>query len=201
VRTRAFGVLAVHAEDGPLLSHVPFVLSEDGGAADLHLVRSNPIARLDGVSAVIAVSGPDGCFSPDWYGFDDQVPAWNYVAAHIRGRLERLGDHLMRDMLDWQSAAYEERLLPKRLWAAEKMNTDPLDRLMRPIQPFRLHIERIDATWKLNQNKPKAARRGGDNGLLGGRSGDGRPRAADAFYSRVNAPVLRVVMDMTAVTP
>lgn len=160
VRARAFGVLAVNAEAGPLLSHVPFLLSEDGASADLHLVRSNPIARLDGVAAVIAVSGPDGYVSPDWYGVEDQVPTWNYVAAHIRGRLERLGDGLMRDMLDRQSAAYESRLLPKRPWTADKMSEGALDRLMRQILPFRLHVERIDATWKLNQNKPEAARIG-----------------------------------------
>lgn len=160
VRSRAFGVLAVNAEAGPLLSHVPFLLSEDGGSADLHLVRSNPIARLDGVPAVIAVSGPDGYVSPDWYGVEDQVPTWNYVAAHVRGRLERLGDGLMRDMLDRQSAAYETRLLPKRPWTADKMSEGALERLMRSILPFRLHVERIDATWKLNQNKPAAARIG-----------------------------------------
>jgi transcriptional regulator len=160
LRARAFGVLAVNGEAGPLLSHVPFLLSEDAATADLHLVRSNPIARLDGVAAVIAVSGPDGYVSPDWYGVEDQVPTWNYVAVHVRGRLERLGEELMRDMLDRQSAAYEERLRPKRPWTADKMTDGALDRLMRSILPFRLHVERIDATWKLNQNKPEAARLG-----------------------------------------
>jgi len=184
VRTRAFGVLVVNAEGGPFLSHVPFLLSEDGGAADLHLVRSNPIARLDGVSAVIAVSGPDGYVSPDWYGLDDQVPTWNYVAAHIRGRLERLGDHLMRDMLDRQSAAYEERLLPKRPWTAEKMNADALDRLMRSILPFRLHVERIDATWKLNQNKPEAARLGAVEAMAGSAVG----QQTDALARLMRSP-------------
>ena len=58
---RGFGVLAVNAPAGPLLSHVPFLLAEDGGAAELHLVRSNPIARALGgpQPAVLAVSGPD----------------------------------------------------------------------------------------------------------------------------------------------
>jgi transcriptional regulator len=158
LRARAFGTLAVNAEAGPLLSHVPFLLAEDAASADLHLVRSNPIARMDGVAAVIAVSGPDGYVSPDWYGIDDQVPTWNYVAVHLRGRLERLGDGLMRDMLDRQSTAYEDRLAPKRPWTADKMSAGALDRLMRSILPFRLHVERIDATWKLNQNKPEAAR-------------------------------------------
>jgi transcriptional regulator len=182
VRARAFGVLAVNAEAGPLMSHVPFLLSEDGTTADLHLVRSNPIARMDGVPAVIAVSGPDGYVSPDWYGVEDQVPTWNYVAAHIRGRLERLGEGLMRDMLDRQSAAYEERLRPKTPWTADKMSGGALDRLMRSILPFRLHVERIDATWKLNQNKPEAARTGAAEAMA--RSGIGQETEALARLMR-----------------
>lgn len=182
LRARAFGILAVNAEQGPLLSHVPFLLSEDGASADLHLVRSNPIARLDGVPAVIAVSGPDGYVSPDWYGVDDQVPTWNYVAAHLRGRLERLGEGLMRDMLDRQSAAYEQRLLPKPPWTAGKMNVDALERLMRQILPFRLHVERIDATWKLNQNKAESARLGAAERME--RSGIGQETAALARLMR-----------------
>jgi transcriptional regulator len=160
LRARAFGMLAVNAEAGPLLSHVPFLLSADAASADLHLVRSNPIARMDGVPAVIAVSGPDGYVSPDWYGMGDQVPTWNYVAVHVRGRLERLPEALMRDMLDRQSAALEARLLPKSPWTADKMSEGALDRMMRAILPFRLHVDRIDATWKLNQNKPDTARLG-----------------------------------------
>lgn len=171
VRARAFGTLAVSADTGPLLSHVPFLLAPDAATADLHLVRSNPIARLDGVSAVIAVTGPDGYVSPDWYGLEDQVPTWNYVAVHLRGRLERLPDEAMRDMLDRQSAAYEERLLPKAPWKTDKMSDGAMERLMRMILPFRLQIDTIDSTWKLGQNKPEAARGGAAFGLEGSEIG------------------------------
>ena len=84
-RDRAFGVLALSAEEGPLLSHVPFLLSEDGSMADLHLVRSNPVVRAlhEPQRAKIAVQGPDAYISPDWYGVEDQVPTWNYVAVHL----------------------------------------------------------------------------------------------------------------------
>ena len=44
-RSRAFGILSVNGAEGPMLAHVPFLLSEDGATADLHLVRSNPVAR------------------------------------------------------------------------------------------------------------------------------------------------------------
>ena len=158
LRARAFGTLAVNGEEGPHLAHVPFLLSEDAATADLHLVRSNPIARMDGVAAVIAVAGPDGYVSPDWYGAEDQVPTWNYIAVHMRGRLERLPEAAMRGMLERQSAAYETRLAPKRPWTVDKMSAEAVDRMMRQILPFRLQVDRIDSTWKLNQNKPEAVR-------------------------------------------
>ncbi|WP_372833357.1 FMN-binding negative transcriptional regulator [Puniceibacterium confluentis] len=158
-RHRGFGVLAVSTAAVPLLSHIPFLLAEDGSHADLHLVRSNPIARLNGPrQAVIAVNGPDGYISPDWYEVPDQVPTWNYVAIHLTGTLAPLPESGMRAMLDRQSEAYEARLAPKPVWQTEKMTPDVLDRMMRMILPFRLHVSNIDATWKLSQNKADAVR-------------------------------------------
>ena len=155
---RAFGTLAVSAPAGPLLAHVPFLLG--GDLAEMHLVRSNPIVALldEPRPAVLATTGPDGYVSPDWYGIDDQVPTWNYVAVHLRGRLERRPDHELRSLLRRQSAAYEARLAPKRPWTLDKMTDAALDRLLRMIVPCRLHVEAVDGTWKLSQNKPDAAR-------------------------------------------
>ena len=159
-RERAFGVLALSTDTAPLISHVPFLLSDDGTHAELHLVRSNPIVRalrLPG-PARIAVSGPDGYVSPDWYGAEDQVPTWNYVAVHLTGQLEQRPQGELLDLLDRQSAFYEARLLPKPPWTTQKMSADALERMMRMIVPFRLRIDDIQGTWKLNQNKPDAAR-------------------------------------------
>ena len=119
-RARGFGTLAVNGADGPLISHIPFILSQD--CAEFHLVRSNPIARALSkpdaalLPAMLAVTGPDSYISPDWYGIKDQVPTWNYIAVHLRGTLERRPDDAMRDLLARQSAEYERRLAPKREW-------------------------------------------------------------------------------------
>lgn len=159
-RERGFGTLSINADPAPLLSHVPFALNAAGDAAELHLVRSNPIARAatTPVPAIIAVTGPDGYVSPDWYGDPAQVPTWNYVAVHLRGTLVPLDHGLMRDQLDRLSAHFEEMLLPKPPWTTAKMPEDTLDRLMRAIRPFRFDVAEVHGTWKLNQNKSEAAR-------------------------------------------
>lgn len=165
VRSRSFGTLAVNAEAGPLLSHIPFRLAEDGGSVEIHLVRSNPIVPLLPARAVLSVTGPEGYISPDWYGLPDQVPTWNYVAVHLRGRLELLPQADLRGVLDRLSDQFETRLLPKAPWTADKMTPDAMNRLMRMIVPCRLHVEEVNGTWKLGQNKPEPARLGAAAGL------------------------------------
>ena len=159
---RGFGVLAI---DGavPLVSHVPFVVADDGAAVHAHLVRSNPIARhlqAEETAAVLAVSGPDSYISPDWYGADaaDQVPTWNYVAVHIRGTLRRRPDETLRAHLDALSARFESALRPKPPWTPAKVSPDQLSMLMRSIVPVALAVESVEGTWKLNQNKDDAVR-------------------------------------------
>jgi transcriptional regulator len=159
-RDRGFGVLALNHDDGPLISHFPFALNMQGTVADLHLVRSNPILRVleQPNKAVIAIIGPDGYISPDWYGVPDQVPTWNYVAIHLRGTLERLPQTDMRTMLDMQSAFFEVQLAPKPPWLTTKMTPEVLEKMMRQIVPCRLNITQITGTWKLSQNKPDDVR-------------------------------------------
>ncbi|WP_299608172.1 FMN-binding negative transcriptional regulator [uncultured Tateyamaria sp.] len=159
-RERAFGVLAVNGEGGPMMAHIPFLIDEQGAQLDLHLVRSNPIARALNapMQAKIAVSGADGYISPDWYEVPDQVPTWNYVAVHIIGTLEMLPHDMMRDMLDRQSKHFEDQLVPKTPWKMDKMTPEVLDKMMRQIVPCRMTIEAVDGTWKLNQNKPDEVR-------------------------------------------
>jgi transcriptional regulator len=162
-RARGFGILSVNGPDGPLLAHVPFLMAEDGSLAELHLARSNPIARAGlPAPAVLAVSGPDAYVSPDWYGphdqVPDQVPTWNYVAVHLRGTLEPLPDDTLRPQADRLSALQEGRIAGKRPWTSAKMTEGAMERMLRMILPFRLRITDVQGTWKLNQNKTPAIR-------------------------------------------
>ncbi|KAJ57113.1 negative transcriptional regulator [Actibacterium mucosum KCTC 23349] len=169
---QSFGCLSINGADGPMLAHVPFLLAEDGKSADLHLVRSNPIARAElPARGVIAVQGPHGYVSPDWYGIDDQVPTWNYVAVHLRGKLETRPGAEMPDLLTRLSAHFERDLAPKPEWKMDKMSGAALAKMMRMIVPLRLHIDSVDGTWKLNQNKDDAVRQAAINRVTEGRRG------------------------------
>lgn len=159
-RDRGFGQLCVNGDQVPLVCHVPFALSADGTRADLHLVRSNPVARaaVAPLPAVIAVTGPDGYVTPDWYGDPEQVPTWNYVAVHLWGTLHPLPEDHLRTSLDSLTEMFESRLLPKQPWTLDKTPRDVQARLMRMIRPFRFEVTDVDGTWKLSQNKSAQAR-------------------------------------------
>ena len=158
VRARGLGILSVNGPEGPLAAHVPFLLNDDASFAELHLARSNPIARAGlPLPALIAVAGPDAYISPDWYGphdqVPDQVPTWNYVAVHLRGTLEALPEDALRPHVDALSAEHESRITEKRPWTSAKMTEGAMPRMMRMILPFRFLVTSIEGTWKLNQNK------------------------------------------------
>lgn len=161
-RGAGFGMLAVNGpQSAPLLSHIPFLLDAEGQSAEVHLVRSNPIARAakDGpLPARLAVQGPHGYVSPDWYEIDHQVPTWNYVAVHLIGTLELLPQGEIGGVLDRLSAQNEALLLPKTPWTMDKMPAEITDKMTRQIVPMRLTVTDVQGTWKLSQNKPDAAR-------------------------------------------
>lgn len=160
-RARSFGTLATNGDPTPLLAHVPFLLSETADYAELHLVRSNPIARAlknGALTASLSVMGPDSYISPDWYGVPDQVPTWNYVSVLFTGQIELSPQEDLRDLLSRQSAHFEHQLLPKTPWTTDKMSAGAMEKMMRAIVPLRFSINDMQSTWKLGQNKPSDVR-------------------------------------------
>lgn len=168
VSQTSFGTLVQSASGLPVISHVPFLLSACRSYIELHLVRSNPMARVEvgkAIPTTLIVNGPDGYISPDWYGIDDQVPTWNYVAVHLTGQLVRLDDDAMEPLLARLSDQFEAQLHPKPIWTMEKMTAAVKMKMMRQILPFKFEISELYSTWKLGQNKPEQARLGAADAL------------------------------------
>jgi transcriptional regulator len=169
VRARSFGILIAQGAEGPLASHIPFLLSDDGSVVEFHLVRNSDMARAiaDGATVRLIVEGPEGYISPDWYGVADQVPTWNYVAVHLVGEARLTAEDGFRDLLDRLSAHFESRLLPKSPWTSAKMTDGVMERMMRSIVPCAMQVSDLQSTWKLGQNKTEDARLGAAEGLAG----------------------------------
>lgn len=153
-----FGTLFAATPDGPRAAHVPVIFVDDDRIG-FHVARGNGIARhLDGATALFSVHGPDAYISPDWYGLDDQVPTWNYLAVELEGRVAKMDRAALLDQIDRLSVAHETRLAPKPAWMREKMNPGTVDKMLGAISGYTLEIVAWRGTKKLGQNKPEAAR-------------------------------------------
>lgn len=154
---------ATIAAEGPAVVHAP-VLVAGPDRLRFHISRGNR-ARLDDKRAIVSVLGPDAYISPDWYGVDDQVPTWNYLAVEAEGPLRRLDEGELADLLDGLSAAHERRLAPKPEWTRAKMTPGRFEGMLKAIIGYELAIEELRGTRKLGQNKDEAQRLAAAAGL------------------------------------
>lgn len=159
VREEGFGTLVVPTEEGLRAVHVPVLL--DGERLLFHVAKGNLVhaALLGGCEALFVATGAHAYVSPEYYGLDDRVPTWSYVAVELNGRARALdGDGLVR-LLDSMSADRESRLAPKVPWTRDKMSPGRFEGLLKAITGFELAIADWRGTAKIDQDKPAEVRR------------------------------------------
>ena len=83
-----------------------------------------------------------------------QVPTWNYAVVHVHGRAEIVADRTATlATLQKMVARFEgSRPAPWRL----QLEGARLDAMVGAIVAFRIDIERIDAKFKLSQNRGRS---------------------------------------------
>jgi transcriptional regulator len=157
-----FATLITAGAGEPQISHLP-LLHQSGpaphGSLIGHMARANPHWSHFGSGASLAIfHGPHAYVSPSWYAQPaTQVPTWNYAVVHVHGRAEIVSDRaatlatLQRMVTRFESG----RAAPWRL----QLEGARLDAMVGAIVAFEIEIERIDAKFKLSQNKDEADRR------------------------------------------
>jgi transcriptional regulator len=167
----------------PMVSHLPLLVERrpDGPVLVGHFARANPHARLcDGQTPALAIFwGPHAYISPSWYETTPAVPTWNYVVVHAHGRPVLVGDDATGDIVDRLVQRYEQaRATP---WAGDLPADFRADQ-MQAIVGFRMPVDRIEAKFKLGQNRTSADRAGTFAGLE--REPDAASRELAAFARR-----------------
>lgn len=167
VADTAFCTIFAAAADGSAVFHVPVIVAGPDRIR-FHVSRSNRgAAGLDGARVLLSCTGPDAYVSPDWYGTDDQVPTWNYVAVEAEGPARPLSEAELADLLDALSAAHEARLAPKPPWTRDKMSPGRFEAMLKAIVGYELQVEALRGTRKLGQNKKSGELAGAIAGLEG----------------------------------
>lgn len=158
VRDQGFGTIVVQAEEGLRAVHVPVLL--DGDRLRFHTAWGNLVHRalLGGADALFIATGAHAYISPDWYGIDDRVPTWNYLAVELEGPVRTLGEDGLIRLLDDLSDRHEARLAPKPVWTRGKMSEGRFEAMLKAITAFELEVAAWRGTFKLGQDKPGEAR-------------------------------------------
>lgn len=175
--------------DGLLATMLPFAYEPaagDHGALYGHVARNNDQWRTpaQGESLVI-VRGPDAYVSPSWYAAKAEhgrvVPTWNYVTAHVYGRLVVHDDPAwVEDVVRRLTAKHETARTGSPgqapAWSVDDAPRKFIEGQLRAIVGLELLITRIEAKAKLSQNRPATD----IAGVVAGLAARGDDRSADA---------------------
>ncbi|WP_273565921.1 FMN-binding negative transcriptional regulator [Maribacter halichondriae] len=156
VKNYPFATLVTAKNDTPFITHIPIVYEDDGsthGKLVAHIDKYNPqVETLTHGAIVTSVFyGPDCYISPSTYS-TKQLPTWNYIFAHLKGKVTLLTDkesvkHTMVRMtsfLEGENPKYELALDDPRM-----------DALVDYIVGFEIEITHWEGKFKFSQDKLK----------------------------------------------
>lgn len=175
-----FGLLVTYGAEGLQASHLPFVMTHDndGLFLDGHLAAGNPQCdAIAGGAALAVFSGPHAYISPGWYRTGPAVPTWDYAAVHVHGQLHSLDQEAlavtMRALSRDDPGGFDFEALAPRY----------RDGMMAAVRGFRLRAERVEAQWKMSQNRSVADR----EGIIAALRARGEPAVADLVAATLPA--------------
>jgi transcriptional regulator len=136
----------------PVATHLPVevVEAEDGRLTIYgHVSRVNPQWKTFGEQEVLLIfQGPHTYISPRWYNHIN-VPTWNYMMIHIYGTI--------RLVKDGELYSHLSRLVHKHevntSYSLEGLPQDFVRKEMNGVTGFAIEVTRIDAGFKLSQNR------------------------------------------------
>jgi len=176
--------LVTAGTDGLTATMLPFLYDEERNTLRGHLARNNDHWRsADGAAGLVIVRGPDAYISPSWYATKAEhgrvVPTWNYVTAHVHGVVAVHDDpawvaDLVRELTDRHEAGSPAP------WSVDDAPPKFFAGQLRAIVGVEVAIARIDAKFKLSQNRPAADVDGVIAGLRA--AGDSESAAAVATH-------------------
>jgi transcriptional regulator len=152
--------LVTATAEGLVATFLPFLYDRDAGTLLGHVARNNDQWRRPALGeAMVIVRGPDSYISPSWYASTAEhgrvVPTWNYLTAHVYGRLTVHDDpgwveDVVRRLTDKHEADRADR------WSVDDAPPAFVAGQLRAIVGVEVAITRVEAKFKLSQNRPAA---------------------------------------------
>lgn len=131
-------------------THTPFIVGDDGWLFG-HIAKANPQWKNWGeaTTAKVIFSGPHAYISPKFYASNFNVPTWNYTAVSVSGELCMLTDQdeVLR-FIESLVSQHEGEVG----WKLDEFDPEYM-KLLDALVVFKVKVETIDASFKMNQNK------------------------------------------------
>jgi transcriptional regulator len=163
-----FATLVSAAGGSLIATHLPVVVRREGSGLVVvgHVARANPHWKMlnSATEALLIFQGPHAYVSPTWYETAPAVPTWNYAVVHGYGPAQAVEDaEFLEDVIDALVERYEgHRAKP---WRTDGLPIEYRRGALAAVVGIRMPLLRIEAKFKLGQNRPAADRLGTILGL------------------------------------
>jgi transcriptional regulator len=141
---------------GMVATTLPLLFDPEAGVLAGHVARNNAQWRHTGTEALTIVRGPDAYVSPSAYASKREhgrvVPTWNYITAHVYGTLVAHDDPAWTGDLVRRLTERHETGRPAP-WSVDDAPRAFIEGQLRAIVGIELVITRVEAKWKLSQNR------------------------------------------------
>jgi transcriptional regulator len=138
-------------------THIPMMLGKNQAGEQVlwaHVSKGNPqwkeIAEQEEVMAIF--QGPHTFVTSDWYDHQN-VSTWNYVAVHVYGKARLLENDDLRGTVRHLVEHYEA---PRSKGHIDNLDEKYLNQQFRGIMGIELKVERIEAAFKMSQNRDES---------------------------------------------
>lgn len=173
VKDYPLGALVTQHDDTLEANHIPFLLEGPlsvGGKLIGHVAKGNPVWKNHSKTqeSLVIFQGPEAYVTPNWYPsklvHHQVVPTYNYAVIHIYGTLSVTHDETAkrRIVTDLTQSMEKSR---NSSWQVIDAPADYIEKMLGAIVGIELSISRVQAKWKVSQNRDLTDREGVAQGL------------------------------------
>ena len=169
IKTHPLGLMVANVDGELVGNHLPFMMPSGdvdvGSKLIAHTAKANPIWEVGEKKqkVLLVFSGYEAYISPSSYPTKKEthkvVPTYNYLSVHINGTLSAIQDEKDKHQI---VKILTEKMESSRKdpWAVTDAPKDYIETMLANIVGVELLVEKIEAKWKISQNRPARDRQG-----------------------------------------
>ncbi|WP_127132461.1 FMN-binding negative transcriptional regulator [Pseudoflavitalea rhizosphaerae] len=143
----------------PVATQVPLLIRQQGNYLSLrgHIMRktSHHKAFEQNPRVLALFSSPHTYVSPSWYSNPRSGGTWNYMSVQAQGEMEFTNETTLLEILRETQNQFEND--PASPSVYENLSPEYVNPLAKAIVGFQIKVTKLDATFKLSQNRDEAS--------------------------------------------